>query len=831
MMTPRKMQQTAAAAVLLWMAGCMNAEAQLRINELMQSNIDCLMDNMREFPDSWVELYNSSDAAVKLDGWALATTPAPGEAWPLPQGSMTARQHMVIYCDRVGSGSHAPFRLESGKGGAVYLFKDGSLQDSVVALPKQPAPNIAWGRKTEGSDEWGYQAVPTPRAANCGQLLTEILPEPVFSRAGHVVAGSTTVSLELSLPAGVPAGTEIRYTLDGSEPTAASRLYEGAISFDTTTVVRAKLVCQGYLSPRSTTHSYILHGREQTLPVVSLVTDDDYFFGERNGILQGGDIKWTPSGNLVFPNYYYTWRRPVNVEYFPVDSPTSVVNQLGETRLMGQSSRVYSLKSMVIYANKRFSKKNFKYEFFPDQKPGRDKFKSLCLRNAGNDFTSLYMRDAIIQRTMASHADIDWQAWQPAIVYLNGRYYGMLNLRERSNAANIATNYGSNVADSIDMVEYWGNEVKEGDPLHWEAFKKFYTKKGHTIEEYAAQMDLKEVSSIMAMNFFFNNYDFPGNNCVWWRPTHEGGRWRIIAKDCDFGMGLNGIDYNFPILEWFYNPGYALQNGISLNAQGSNEWQFTEQFRNMMDNADYRNYFSDMMAIYMGDFLNGHGTRAVWDPMASMIEQEWPYHQAAIENWWDRSDYPSALSFAQQWVEKRTGFMYEHLSDFYKLGKPIPVAVNNALDDDVCQELNITLNDIRLSHGRFDGQLFARHSITLSSQPTSEAGVADRAEGSAIIGWTVETTDANGKTTTATVSTADYIFTVPTAGSLRINPIFDVSSIMAADRPADGRLQGRHGPSGTYDLQGRRVAGGQVSTANGQLKKGLYIVGGKKVVR
>ena len=54
---------------------------------------------------------------------------------------------------------------------------------------------------------------------------------------------------------------------------------------------------------------------------------------------------------------------------------------------------------------------------------------------------------------------------------------------------------------------------------------------------------------------------------------------------------------------------------------------------------------------------------------------------------------------------------------------------------------------------------------------------------------------------------------------------------MAADRPADGRLQGRHGPSGTYDLQGRRVAGGQVLTANGQLKKGLYIVGGKKVVR
>ena len=788
MVTLKRMQQTAAATVLLWLAGYMNVRAQLVINELMQSNIDCLMDDMREFPDSWVELYNNSDAAVNLAGWALGTTPLPGEAWPLPQGSMAARQHLVLYCDRVDSGSHAPFRLESGKGGAVYLFRNGSLQDSVVGLPKQPAPNIAWGRMTEGSDEWGYQAVPTPRAANCGQLLTDLLPEPVFSEEGHVAEGGTAITLELSLPPGAPAAAEIRYTLDGSEPTAESRFYESAITFDTTTVVRAKLVCQGYLSPRSTTHSYILHGREQTLPIVSLVTDDDFFYGERNGILQGGDIEWTPSGDLVFPNYYYTWRRPVNVEYFPVGSPTSVVNQLGETRLMGQSSRAKALKSMVIYANKRFGKKNFKYEFFPDQKPGRDKFKSLCLRNAGNDFSSLYMRDAIIQRTMASHADIDWQAWQPAIVYLNGRYYGMLNLRERSNAANIATNYGSDVADSIDMVEYWGHEVKEGDPLHWDAFKAFYTQKGHTIEEYDEQMDLKEVSNIMAMNFFFNNYDFPGNNCVWWRPTQEGGRWRIIAKDCDFGMGLDGVDYDFPIFEWFYDPGYTLRNGLQLNAQGSNEWEFTDQFCNMMNTSEYRRYFSDLMAIYMGDFLNEHGIRAVWDPMAETIQDELPFHLAAIENWWDRTDYPSALSFARQWVEKRTDFMYNHLATFYKLGTPIPVTINT---DEVLQGVSLALNGIALSAPRFDGKLFAKRTIDLTAH----------CQGSITIeGWTIKTTDNRGQTRTTTTDGPDYRLTVPSEGAVSISAIIGTSGMADASRTPDRQ------PTARYSADGRRIA-------------------------
>lgn len=30
----------------------------LIINEIMQSNIDLIMDDLNEFPDSWVELYN-----------------------------------------------------------------------------------------------------------------------------------------------------------------------------------------------------------------------------------------------------------------------------------------------------------------------------------------------------------------------------------------------------------------------------------------------------------------------------------------------------------------------------------------------------------------------------------------------------------------------------------------------------------------------------------------------------------------------------------------------------------------------------------------------------
>ena len=50
------------------------AQAQLLINELMQSNIDCVMDDMNEFPDSWVELYNGGSGAVNLNQYKLGIT-------------------------------------------------------------------------------------------------------------------------------------------------------------------------------------------------------------------------------------------------------------------------------------------------------------------------------------------------------------------------------------------------------------------------------------------------------------------------------------------------------------------------------------------------------------------------------------------------------------------------------------------------------------------------------------------------------------------------------------------------------------------------------------
>ena len=184
-----------------------------------------------------------------------------------------------------------------------------------------------------------------------------------------------------------------------------------------------------------------------TMPVVCISTPVSSLDDPSLGIFA--------NNNSDIKAYQNNWRRPINIEYFESEGTKSIINQLCETRVAGGNSRQFPKKSMNIYAHKRFGKKQFEHEFFPDQKPGLKKFKSLVLRNGGNDFEYLYLRDALAQRVMGMNTDIDWSAWKPVIVYINGEYHGLLNLRERAEEDNIYTNYDG--LEDIDLFENWGD--------------------------------------------------------------------------------------------------------------------------------------------------------------------------------------------------------------------------------------------------------------------------------------------------------------------------------------------------------------------------------------
>ena len=780
--------------LLFALCGISYAHAQdnkgLIINEIMQSNVECIMDDIHEFPDSWVELYNASDAEVNLKDYQISNKNKVKKAWQLPDKTIAPKGYVIIYCDKEGKEDnrlHPDFRLESGKGCTVYLFKDKGTEpvDSLPAdMKKMPAPDIAYGRETDGADKWGYQLTPTPGAANCGKTTKNILGAPVFSEKGRATSSKEVINLELSLPEGAPEGAYITYTTNGSEPKADGTKYSKAINISKTTVIRAKVFCEGYLSPVSTAQSYIFHPRKMTVPIFSVQTDDRYL----NGGNYMGLFKYNTSKE---DKKTHDWRRPVNIEFFPVEGEESAFNQLGETRIQGGQSRSNALKSMVFYANKRFDPdhKRYSYEFFPDQKPGVKEFKSFSLRDGGNDFSDLYFRDLIIQRTMASHVDLDWQAGHSAVLYINGEYMGMLNIRERSNEDNIYSNYDG--LEDLDMVEIshekvnnvdkFIEEYKEGDSLFYNGFKEFYSQKGHTLAEYEEWMDVSEYLNVMVMNLFYGNLDFPGNNLVFWRPNDDAKdcplpkRFRVIVKDTDFGIGLYNRSNDVNALGMIYNP-----------SQYQDNWAFTEPatrlFKNMMENEDMRQMFIDKSCVYMGDFMNAEGTGEVMDLIIEEALEEFVAHRNKYNSWGNnRNDilnkFDSAKKWLAGWVEEnqwggwwgggggktvhqsRMYHFYNQLSKQYQLGDTILVTVNKNVND---LPDSVTINGIKLSKGIFDGKLFPNRMYTISAKAP---------EGKSIKGWKVITTPASGSKQTKEYEGSEFALNLTTCKSVSIEAI------------------------------------------------------------
>ena len=770
----------------------------------MQSNIENIMDDIHEFPDSWVELYNPTDGAINLKDYKISNKNKEKKAWQLPDMSVAAKGYVIVYCDKEGKEDnrlHADFRLESGKGCQVYLFTNKEAVDSLPeAIGKMPAPDVAYGRKTDGADEWGYQLTPTAGKANTGDICNakHIVGAPVFSETGRV--SNTAFNLTLSLPEGAPESAYITYTTNGNEPTAQDTKYTKAISINKTTVIRAKVFCEGWLSPMSSAQSYIFHPRTMTIPIFSVQTNDLYL----NGDNYMGLFKYN---NSKEDKKTHDWRRPVNIEFFPVEGEASAFNQLGETRIQGGQSRTNALKSMVFYANKRFDpdRKRFSYEFFPDQKPGITEFKSFSLRDGGNDFGDLYFRDLIIQRTMASHVDLDWQAGHSAVLYINGEYMGMLNIRERSNEDNIYSNYGG--LEDLDMVEishesegntnYFIEELKEGTTDFYDAFKAFYSEKGHTLAEYQKWMDVSEYLNVIVMNFFYGNIDFPGNNLVFWRPNDDDTEtglpkiWRVIVKDTDFGLGLYGRPNNYNTINLLYNP----------SSDSGSAWAFTEPatrlLKNMLEDPDILNMFIDKCSIFMGDFMNGKGTGEMMDIIKAEAMEEFVAHRDKYNpgwGWWpadNRGDIENKFNNAKSWVEGRPNNFYQHISDQWHLGTPRTLTINKESKSDV----EITFNDIKLSANVFDGKYFKNRTINLS------------AEGS-VTGWKVTgAVNQEYQGSSLTLQMPD--------GNIAINPIIgDGSGIQT--------VQGSVATDNDYyDLLGNKVTTPKAGR--------IYIQNGKKI--
>lgn len=706
------------------------AQKSIIINEIMQSNVDFLMVD-HDFPDSWVELYNASDTRINIQYYRISPIKAASKSKRITSTEQYIEPggHLLVYLDKTSSiPLHCYLNLEAGEGN-LYLYDNNWRVIDSISYKSMPAPNVAYGRTTDGSDEWQYELTPTPGAANNSMGCDEVLPEPVFSVEGHLMTnGPETVTI--TMPEGVPEDTRIYLTLDGSEPTWESASgTQFTITINKGTVIRAKLLSHEMLPVRSTTHSYIFHPRDTTLPFVCIATDSTYLYSSEEGILSNDSTDDKP-------NYSYKWRRPANFEYFHTKNGTTVFNQSGEVAVSGGATRKYKQKSIKLYAKKRFGKKNFKGDFWRD-KPAVNKVKSFILRSGGNNVMTSRIDDAFLHKIFGTNLDcVDYQAYEPVILYINGQYKGIYGMRERANDDYVTSNYNMK-EEEIEMADNRNYTRTKTETPFFNSFYTFYHRDDITYEAMTQLMDTDNFMNVFIAECYASNTDYPHNNVSMWKQTTEEGRWRWILKDLDFISTHNSTWDMFKYMLGTQNP----EDPEYEKSNTSNVRKTCYLYEKMMSFPVFRNRFIASYATYLGDFLRPDICIPIIQEMDEEIINEIAPTFAAYDGMSTLKIHNSGIERLCNYVSSRPSSVYRQMASYFSLGDVIPVCIREELPEEVeTTNTNVTVCDVPLRTGRFDGAWFTSFPLSLNTK--TENGV-----------WLMTVTHADGGITSKTFLT------------------------------------------------------------------------------
>lgn len=448
-----------AFTILLLSIGTIKSQSVI-INEVMSSNFNNLQDEDGDYPD-WIEIYNPSDNQVNLKDFSLSDDNVLTNKWVFPNIDLASGEYLLVFAsgkNRIVDNLHSNFKI-SGSGEKLWLRDGiGNIIDSLdsVAIPT----DVSIGRSITDQSEWLFFITPTPGSENSTIGSSALCSAPIFSfEAGFY----NSINLELT---SVNQDSEIYFTIDGSNPDINSELYKSPISINSSTVIKAICLNDTLLPSKIITKSYLINVNH-SLPVISLSTTPSNLWNEENGIYVDG-INGIPGPCSPDPkNYNQDWEKPINVEFFETDKSIAFSMQAG-VKIYGGCSRTYPQKSLALYARRNYGYKSINYPVFSELP--FDSYEAIILRNSGDDYYSSFMRDGLMH-SIVNDLDLETQAYRPSVVYLNGEYWGIHNIREKINENYLAQHHDIN-PDNIDFLEK-NRTVIAGDASNYNSMMDF----------------------------------------------------------------------------------------------------------------------------------------------------------------------------------------------------------------------------------------------------------------------------------------------------------------------------------------------------------------------
>lgn len=396
----------------------------------------------------------------------------------------------------------------------------------------QQVSDISLGRDPADPGTWKQFAEPTPGAENTTAIVDDVRikgNEVEFSLPGGLYDSDQTVTL--STPSGV-----IHYTLDGANPTSASAVYSGPIPITATTVVRARCFESGKAPGPIATRTYFRGETQGNIPYVSVVADPETLFGGKIGIYKN---QHEPvDGGYGLHDVYKEKDAPGNVEFFAPDG--SGFSAGCAVRIGGENNWVHPQKALNISLKGKYGDDNVTYNLFPDT--GLPVYASFTLREGGDNWTSDMMRQALYAKLAHGYLAADTSDYRPSVVFINGVYYGIHNVRQRWDETWFAEQYHL-PADQIDDLLYGhvgGPDttlgVDKGSTGDWLDLLSFLDTANLTIQTNWDYVESKiDMDSFMdfVISESYGNYTSWHHDREFWKAKKTGAKWHWFLPDMD----------------------------------------------------------------------------------------------------------------------------------------------------------------------------------------------------------------------------------------------------------------------------------------------------------
>ena len=502
-------------------------------------------------------------------------------------------------------------------------------------------------------------------------------------------------AFELTLRCGLSGGT-IRYTLDGSDPTMQSRIYEGPIPIEAglpekVTVVKAAVFQNGEPGKICTQTYFVGKGVSELFDVmvVSLSADEKVLYDEETGIL----------ANYGEEGENGEWDRPAYVEFYEPDGTRMLAQGTG-IAISGHGSREFAQKSFKLISDSVYDPEHptFEYDFFETDMAGNEKGQSynrLVLRNGGSDHEGTMLKWNVVSR-LGKDSGMVCAGARPGILFLNGSYYVIIQLQEKYTRYNIAHAIG---AQKDDIEKYEPNEINSA------RFGGYYNQLRQDLndpkrmESLERQVDMTDMLKHYAVNLIMNNVDWPYHNFLSWK----------CAETSSSAYGDGKVRFFLYDLDAVYQDttGYEVPDEFAYLMEEPVE-DATDTLYLLMQSELYRTRFVNMVCDLTATVYQE-------DHVLRLIEEEDEKLAGSMELYYteeERMRQQAAVDRMKEAAEESGIRVHEGLQEYLKAADPYTLRLE--LPDGI----QVSFSEIRLKGGEsYTGTYYHNYPLTLTAEP------------------------------------------------------------------------------------------------------------------